>query len=167
MSSSLFVSPAVADDAEAVAAVRNAAADHLTRQFGVGHWSGLTTAAAVLRGINSSRVLVARDGATVVGTLRLATKRPWAIDVASYSPSERPLYLVDMAVLPTMQRQGAGRTLLEAAATAARAWQGTAIRLDAYNHPAGAGGFYEKCGFREVGRAGYRGVPLVYYEFLL
>jgi GNAT superfamily N-acetyltransferase len=163
----LPVSTACAEDAEAVAVVRNTAADHLTREFGVGHWSGLTTAGAVLRGISSSRVLVVRDGHTIIGTLRLATKRPWAIDVTSYSPTERPLYLVDMAVLPAMQRRGAGRRLLEAAVTTARDWPGTAIRLDAYDHPAGAGGFYEKCGFREVGRAAYRGVPLVYYEFLL
>ena len=167
MPSHLPVSTAIAEDAEAVAVVRNAAADHLTREFGLGHWSGLTTSAAVLRGISSSRVLVVRDGDAVVGTLRLATKRPWAIDATSYSPSQRPLYLVDMAVLPAMQRRGAGRRLLEAAVSTARAWQGTAIRLDAYDHPAGAGGFYEKCGFREVGRAAYRGVPLVYYEFLL
>jgi hypothetical protein len=42
-----------------------------------------------------------------------------------------------------------------------------AIRLDAYNADADAGEFYRKCGFREVGRALYRNVPLIYFEMLL
>jgi len=48
-----------------------------------------------------------------------------------------------------------------------REWPGDAIRLDAYDADAGAGGFYSNCGFREVGRVNYRGTPLVYYELLL
>ena len=99
--------------------------------------------------------------------MRLATKKPWAIDASCFLPSERPLYLVDMAVVPERQRRGAGRELLGAAAVTARGWKGTAIRLDAYDHPAGAGGFYEKCGFIETGRAVYREVPLIYYELRL
>jgi hypothetical protein len=46
-------------------------------------------------------------------------------------------------------------------------WPADAVRLDAYQGPAGAGGFYERCGFREVGRAAYRGTPLIYFELLL
>jgi hypothetical protein len=48
-----------------------------------------------------------------------------------------------------------------------RAAGGDAVRLDAYDAVAGAGPFYEKCGFREVGRATYRITPLVYYELTL
>jgi hypothetical protein len=40
------------------------------------------------------------------------------------------------------------------------------LRLDAYDSPAGAGPFYEKCAFREVGRVRYREVPLVYYQWM-
>ena len=42
-----------------------------------------------------------------------------------------------------------------------------AIRLDAYDSPAGAGAFYEKCGFRQVGRVIYRNTPLLYYEMMI
>jgi hypothetical protein len=35
-------------------------------------------------------------------------------------------------------------------------------RVDAYDGPSGGGPFYKKCGFTEVGRTVYRGVPLVY-----
>jgi GNAT superfamily N-acetyltransferase len=167
MAAVLSVSTATGDDAAAIAAVRNAAADALTREFGTGHWSGMTTAGGVLTGINSSRVLIARSGETIVGTLRLASKKPWAIDPKYFAPSRLPLYLVDMAVLPEAQRRGIGRRLLEAAVKVARGWEADAIRLDAYDHPAGAGPFYEKCGFEPVGRAAYRGVALVYYQLLV
>jgi GNAT superfamily N-acetyltransferase len=167
MTATLTIATATADDARDVASVRNAAAERLTRDFGRGHWSGFTTEDGVLRGIDTSRVLVARLGGSTVGTLRLATKKPWAIDVKYFADSQRPLYLVDMAVAPDSQREGVGRQLLDAAAKVARGWNGDAIRLDAYDHAAGAGGFYAKCGFEEVGRAIYRGVPLIYFQRLL
>ena len=167
MTATVSIATATPDDAAAVAEVRNAAADELTRLHGQGHWSGFTTSHGVLRGINTSRVLVARSGHRIIGTLRLATKRPWAIDPSFFADSKRPLYLVDMAVTPSAQRQGTGRELLRAAVKTAEGWKADAIRLDAYDHAAGAGPFYEKCGFKEVGRATYRGVPLIYYQFLL
>ena len=167
MSVTLSIATATVEDAEAVAGVRNAAAEVLTRLHGRGHWSGVTTVHSVLRGINTSRVLVARNGETIVGTLRLAPKRPWAIDPTFFADSRHPLYLVDMAVAPVAQRRGAGRELLKSAVRTAEGWSADAIRLDAYDHPAGAGPFYEKCGFESVGRATYRGVPLIYYQCLL
>lgn len=165
MRTALLVELAGPADAASIAAVRNEASIHLTRQFGRGHWSGVATETGVLRGIRSSRVLVGRDGEQVIGTLRLATRRPWAIDTRCFSASRQPLYLVDMAVVPAMQRRGIGRQLIRAALEEARAWEKDAIRLDAYDHPAGAGRFYEKCGFEEVGRTSFGGVPLIYYEW--
>lgn len=44
---------------------------------------------------------------------------------------------------------------------------GHAIRLDAYDATAGAGGFYARCGFAERGWVVHRGVPLVYFELVL
>lgn len=154
-------------DAAAIAALRTAAADRLTRDFGRGQWTSGVTEQSILRGLTNSRVLVARNGSDIVATLRLATKKPWAIDARYFVNVRRPLYLTDMAVAPEMQRQGAGKRLLEEGKAIARAWPGDAIRLDAYDAAAGAGGFYARCGFKEVGRALYRGTPLVYFEFLL
>ena len=77
------------------------------------------------------------------------------------------MYLLSMAIDPAFQRQGLGRRMLDEAAAVTRRWPADAIRLDAYDHRAGAGGFYAKCGYREVGRATYRGVPLSYYELRL
>ncbi len=158
---------ATSDDVPAVAMLRAAVAADLTRRHGHGHWSATATEASVLRDVVSSRVLLARQGEQAIGTLRLATKKPWAIDPAYFSPCKRALYLTDMAVLPEVQGRGIGRDCLEEARAIAAKWPADAIRLDAYDGPAGAGAFYAKCGFKEMGRVTYRKTPLVYYELVL
>jgi GNAT superfamily N-acetyltransferase len=165
----LELSVAVATDADAaaIALLRTRTADQLTGQHGRGPWSWGVTENAVLRDIKSSRVLVARAPNEIVGTLRLQTTKPWSIDVAYFQPVGRPLYIVDMAVEPRVQRRGIGRFLLSAALDVARDWPADAVRLDAFDHAAGAGPFYVKCGFHEVGRSTYRGVPRVDFERLL
>jgi GNAT superfamily N-acetyltransferase len=57
--------------------------------------------------------------------------------------------------------------MLDRALEVARDWPADAVRLDAYDAPAGAGPFYEKCGWEERGRVVYRKCPLIYYERLL
>jgi len=98
---------------------------------------------------------------------RLATKKPWAIDVSFFTPVKRPLYLTGLAVSVAHQGQGLGKLAIEDALAVARAWPADSIRLDAYDADAGAGSFYTKCGFRDCGRVVYKGDPLAYYEFLL
>lgn len=159
--------PAAPEDADAIATLRTAVAADLTRRHGIGHWSAQVSEAGVRRSLQTSRIYVARQAGEIVGTLRLATKKPWAIDPARFTPVARPLYLTDMAVAVAAQRQGIGRQCLEDAAEIARQWPTDAIRLDAYDADAGAGEFYAKCGYRQVGRAVYRGVPLVYFELLI
>ncbi len=164
----LTLGAATPGDAEAVARLRNAASEDLTRRYGRGHWSSATSKRGVLRGMSTtSRVIVARGHDGIIATLRLATKKPWAIDPAYFTAARKCLYLTDMAVDPARQRTGIGRQLLEEAIPVARAWPAEAIRLDAYDADAGAGGFYATCGFREVGRVIYRKVPLIYYERLV
>ena len=155
---------ATASDAPAIADLRVAAADKLTRDFGHGHWSSQTNDAAVLRELKASTVLVARDRGRILATLALQTKKPWAIDVTYFTPCKKALYLINMAVHPRRQRRGIGRALMTEALRVARELPAGAIRLDAYDADAGAGEFYRRCGYRETGRKTYRGVPLVYFE---
>jgi len=154
-------------DAPALAALHTAVAEDLTRRHGRGPWSSVTTEKGVRFGMRNARVVVARKGQTIVGTLHLPTKKPWAIDVSYFTPVKKALYLTHMAVIPAMQRQGIGRRLQEEAVKQARAWPAEAIRLDAFDADAGAGAFYAKCGFREVGRVTYRKAPLIYFELVL
>jgi len=151
-------------DAAAIAAVRVRAAEDLTERFGAGHWSSLPSERSVILGMRTGRVLVARVGGNVVGTLNLQTKKPWAIDVNYFTVCRKPWYLTNMAVDPSRQRRGIGRALMDAAEQFVGEWRGDTVRLDAYDDPAGAGAFYEKCGYTERGRVVYRVVPLVYYE---
>ncbi|TMQ68504.1 MAG: GNAT family N-acetyltransferase [Candidatus Eisenbacteria bacterium] len=154
-------------DAGAIAAVRAAAAARLTERFGKGHWSSPATGRGVIRSMQDAKLVVGRAGSDVITVVRLATKKPWAIDTRYFTSCRRPLYLTDMAVAPEWQGRGVGRLCLEEAIRVARAWPADAVRLDAYDAPAGAGAFYAKCGFSERGRATYRGTPLVYFEKLL
>lgn len=154
-------------DAPAIAALRTSVAEHLTSQYGNGHWSSCVTEKSVLRTFKTSLVLVARNNRDIIGTLRLEKKKPWAIDLAYFTSVGQALYLHDMAVAPDLQRRGIGRRLMKEGIEVARAWPSDAIRLDAYEGAAGAGSFYALCGFMEVGRKTYRGVPLLYYELIL
>lgn len=163
----LVLRDATESDANGISALRTAAAEDLTQRYGRGHWSSETTESGVLRALKESRILVALLSNTVVGSFRLATKKPWAIDREMLTPVKRPLYLLDMAVAPAHQRHGIGRILLDEATRIGRDWPANSICLDAYDAPAGAGGFYAKCGYREIGRKTYHGAPLVYYELLL
>jgi GNAT superfamily N-acetyltransferase len=166
--SGISFSSATAADAVALVHLHLDVAHDLTARYGEGHWSRLATEKGVLRRIADSRVIVARDASgRIIGTLELVTKKPWAIDRAFFTPVKRPLYLLNMAVDVSLQRRGVGRLFLEEAARVARDWPAQSICLDAYDAPAGAGEFYARCGYQERGRTVYRGVPLVYYEWLI
>jgi GNAT superfamily N-acetyltransferase len=158
---------ATLDDAPIIAALQNAAAGALTAQFGAGHWSSLVTERGATLAQRHARVRVGKSGKRIITVVRLATKKPWAIDVSYFTPVKRPLYLTGLAISVAHQGQGLGRLAMEDACDVARDWPADAIRLDAYDSPAGAGDFYLKCGFKERGRVVYRGDPLVYYELLL
>ena len=155
------------EDAAELALIRNAASKKLLERFGKGPWSGGCTEKGVLFGMRTSQMVIARENGKILGTLSLQTKKPWAINPAYFTQVRKPLYLVSMFVAVERQGQGIGRQLLDEAVAIARKWPADAIRLDAYDAEAGAGDFYAKCGFREVGRAKYKEVPLRYFELIV
>ena len=158
---------ATLDDVAAIVGLHNAAAGALTARYGPGPWSVLVTERGVALTQRHARVRLGRDGKRIVTVLRLANRKPWAIDVAYFTAVHRPLYLTGMAVSVAHQGQGLGRLALEDAVAVAHAWPADAIRLDAFDADAGAGGFYAGCGFTERGRVVYKDDPLIYYERLL
>ena len=154
-------------EARALAALRSAVARGMTQQYGEGHWSACPSKAEVVRQLRASNVLVARRGAELIGTVRLVRALPWAIDSSAFTPVAKPWYVLGLAVSPEWRGQGVGRQLMDAAKETARSRGAQALWLDAYEHQAGAGPFYMKCGFRKVGRTAFREVPLIYFEWLI
>jgi GNAT superfamily N-acetyltransferase len=154
-------------DVARIAALHNAASGALTAQFGAGHWSSLGSERSAELSLRHARVRVGVSERHILTVVRLATKKPWAIDVAYFTPVKRPLYLTGMTTSVAHQGQGLGRLAIEDARAIAAAWPADSIRLDAYDADAGAGTFYSKCGFAERGHVVYKGNPLVYYEFVL
>ena len=163
----LKLQPATSDKAAAIVALRVAVAANLTARYGKGPWSSAGTERGVLFDLRNAAVYVATRRNQVIATLNLCTRKPWAIDRKYFSACQRPLYLVAMAVHPDWQRQGIGWQCIEEAKRLVKKWPGDAIFLDAYDAEAGAGEFYWKCGFREVGRTMYRKALLIYFEMLL
>jgi ribosomal protein S18 acetylase RimI-like enzyme len=154
-------------DVAIIAALHNAASGSLTARFGAGHWSSLSTERGAQLSLRHARVRLGISGKQIVTVLRLATKKPWAIDVSYFTPVKRPLYLTGISVSVAHQGQGLGRLALDDARAIAEDWPADAIRLDAWDAKAGAGAFYAKSGFRECGRVVYKGDPLIYYELVL
>ncbi len=160
------ISLATSGDAGALAVLRASVARDMTQRFGEGGWSAIPSQADVAQQLNASLVLIARHDGEIVGTVRLARALPWAIDSSAFTQAAKAFYVLGLAVAPAARGQGVGRSLMEAAKETARAESAEALWLDAYEHNAGAGPFYLKCGFRQVGRTKYRETPLSYYEWL-
>ncbi len=158
---------ALPEQATAIASLRRAVADNLTRQFGHGPWSSGGTEKGVLFDLRNSQLYVVTHQDKLIASLRLDTKKPWAIDLKYFSAIRKPVYLLAMAVHPDWQRKGIGRLCIDEVKRIGKSMPADAIRLDAYAAEAGAGEFYSKCGFQEVGRASYRNCPLIYFEMLL
>jgi GNAT superfamily N-acetyltransferase len=153
-------------DIPALLELRHAVDADQAHRFGKDRWCTTISEKSIARSLTSGRFLVASRHGRIIGALRMETKKPWAIDLRYFTPVAKTVYLHDVDVQPLSQRSGVGRRLLECAKVAAREWPVDAIRLDAYDGPSGGGPFYERCGFANVGRAVYRGVPLVYFEFV-
>jgi GNAT superfamily N-acetyltransferase len=151
-------------DARALASLRSATAAHLEARFGPGPWAGHGSEQGARRNMANGVVYIRRERGRIVAAFTLSRRKPWAIDPAYFSPAKAPLHLTGMMVDPGRQRSGLGRRCFEELEALARDWKADAIRLDAFDAAAGAGGFYAACGWREAGRVAYRGAGLVYFE---
>jgi GNAT superfamily N-acetyltransferase len=148
----LKFSDATPGDVAAITGLQNAAAGALTARFGPGPWSALVNERGAALAQRHARVRIGRNGGRILTVLRLATKKPWAIDVAFFTPVKRPLYLTGMAVSAAHQGQGLGRMALEDACAVAEEWPADALRLDAYDADAGQVGSMPAAGSQSAAR---------------
>lgn len=160
---------ASAEDAADISALLVAAADDLTARHGRGPWSRAPSERGVLATLRGdAHVWLAVRGRALAATWTLSRRKPWAIDLSHFTAGVvHPYYLTSMAVAPALQWRGVGQRCVAHAIEWAGDADAGALRLDAYDGAGGAGGFYARCGFTEVGRASYRGTALVYYELKL
>ena len=160
--------PASEGDAAAIAALRHSVAHELTKRYGHGAWSAThASIGGVEMEIRTGELFVVREAGFLMATLRLSNQNPWIGNTDFFTERARCLYLTSMAVRVSSQRQGIGRGCVEAVKRKARESGAGAIRLDAFDAPAGAGQFYKKCGFREVRRDRYFDTALIWFELLL
>jgi GNAT superfamily N-acetyltransferase len=158
---------ATPDDVADLVALRRRVSEDLAARFGQGFWVGRPTEKGALFQMKFASVYIARNRGRVIASLALQKRKPWSIDVKHFQEAKKPAYLTSMAVDPAQQRKGLGSRCVEEARRVA--WEAgfDAIRLDAYDCAAGAGEFYRRCGFAEVARVVYRGVPLIDFEMRL
>jgi GNAT superfamily N-acetyltransferase len=161
----MTIGNAMRADAAALTALRVTVTSDMARRFGAGPWSACPSKAVVVRQLRASQVLVARQSAEVVGTVRLIRANPHLLDASAFTPVGVALYLIGLAVAPDRRGQGIGGALVEACKALARAWPAQALWLDTYEHAAGAGRFYEKRGFRKVGPTVFKDAPMSFYEW--
>ena len=167
MSRRIKLRVATPEDVPAILSLNAAVNTDLTERYGKGPWSSFSSEKGVLYRMRIATIYLATRRNRPLAKLNLSRRKPWAIDIRYFSASTSPLYLTGMAVAPDQQRQGIGRLCIEEARRIGRTWPADAIRLDAWDADAGAGEFYRKCGFREVGRVTYRNTPLIYFEMPL
>ncbi len=153
------------EDVQDVRDIRVRAAEDLTIRHGVGHWSHVTTLRTLRRRALEKQVLAVDRNGSLIGTFTVSAKKIGFYRNSWFAnPDDPALYLTDMAIHPNKQRMGVGRWCMAEIDNMARRDGLLAVRLDAYDAPAGAGAFYEKCGYRRVHHGSVNGTPLMYYE---
>jgi hypothetical protein len=90
----LRLQPTTSADASTLADLHASVAEHLTSLHGIGPWSMKSSEMGVLFAMRTSKAFVARQRTDVMATLRLATKKPCAIDTSYFAPCRKPPYLV-------------------------------------------------------------------------
>jgi GNAT superfamily N-acetyltransferase len=155
------------DDIAELVAMRTRVNQDLAKKFGEGFWVGKPAEGGERFLMRIGQVYVARHRGRVIATLTLTKRKPWSIDVKNFPSRVRPMYLRAMVVDPARQRKGVGSKCMDEARRIARAGGFDSIRLDAFDCAAGAGDFYRKCGFTEVARVIYKGVPHIDFEIML
>ncbi len=155
-------------DAETIHAIRSSAADALTAEFGSGHWSHVESLATLRRHAVDRDLFLAMNEGEAIGTFELQSKKPGFYSKHWFADPDAPAcYLFNMAIVKTSQRHGLGRAIMAEMEALAATDGKRALRLDAYDAPAGAGVFYGKCGYDFVHEGSFNRVALRYYEKLL
>jgi len=174
----ITIGEATQDDVPEILSLRLAVGARMQERYGDDRWAPPITEGSVRRlfkgprirksdGETLIKIIVGRSRGEIVALSRMQTMKPWGFDPKYFDCGAKAVYLGDVEVSPKYQGQGFGSQLMAAVIEHARVWPVDAVRTSAYDGAAGAGPFYAKCGFREVGRVTYRKVPMVYFEMMI
>jgi len=174
----LTIEEATPNDVAEILALRLEVDARMQERYGNDRWAPPISEGSVLRFFKGPRtrksdgetlikILVGKSRGEIVALTRMQTKKPWAFDLKYFTSGANAVYLGNVEVSPKYQGRGFGIQLMAAVVDHARAWPVNAVRTSAYDGVAGAGAFYAKCGFREVGRVTYRTIPMIFFEMIL
>ena len=150
---------------QAIHDIRAECAADLLIRHGPGHWATTSSLAYVRSEASAKSLYAVKMGSQVIATFALARKPPLFFDLEDFAfPEDPAAYLSALAVLPDFQGQGIGTWCMQQMDAITLSWDGLALRFDAYDSPAGAGPFYERCGYQPCGKFSFNKVPLVLYE---
>lgn len=145
--------------------LRQRAGDELTRLHGPGHWSGVGSVPTIRKHARAGTLFGVERDSVLVATFTLSERKIGFYRKGWFREPDVPaLYLTNMAIDPPEQRKGIGRWTMKHIEGVARDRKLRALRFDAYDSPAGAGPFYQKCGYTLVHRGAIGAVGLEYYE---
>ncbi|GAB3434175.1 GNAT family N-acetyltransferase [Flindersiella endophytica] len=151
-SSQPILEPANPGDAEALAALRDEAAAWLLEQGYVQWIPGEFDAERYARSIDQDEVLVVRDDGQIVATVTVASN-----DELIWADRHRPdaVYIHRLIVARSRSGRGLGTAVLREVERRARARGRRLLRLDIVELNADLAAYYERHGFRPVGRQHY------------
>jgi GNAT superfamily N-acetyltransferase len=152
---------ATAEDAEAIASLRNAIADMLTFAHGKGPWTTHHTTAGALADLRTAKLYVVIKRDEVIASLKLSPKPPWSGAPVKIAAGSRPYFLSALLVAPEFHRRGYGRACVDEAAKLARRAKADTLITAIYDHAAlEAHAFLTRTNFREIAHSESRGTGL-------
>jgi GNAT superfamily N-acetyltransferase len=129
-----------------------ACGEDMYRRLGLDHWRPPTPKEMYREFATSKRVYAVHENGVAVATFTLTEQAPEPYPLELWtSARHRALYLVKLAVHPSLQGKGLGRWCMERVEQTARAEDFQALRFDALARNAPLLRFYEHLGYRRAG----------------
>lgn len=152
--SSIDIAPGRAEDLDAILSLTSACGRHM-RENGIDQWDeNYPDRESLANDLRSETLFVYREGKEILGIVVLNEKQDEEYIQIHWSTSEDEKNLVvhRLAVQPLAQGRGIARKLMDFAEDYARKMKYHAIRLDTYSQNPRNQKFYQKRGYRELGK---------------
>ena len=156
-------------DVAAVHALLTECGLDLRDRFGLSHWVPAYPLHLLREAAERGEVYeLGPEGGPLVATFTVGGEPPPYYRGVAWSPEGEPaVYVARVAVRPSAQGAGIGRSCMAWIETEARARGARSVRLDAYARHSAARRFYRRLGYADRGTAMANDRPLACFEKLL